>query len=87
MGHCPSPKVLLLPPNLVGHLRLAVLLAAVAAAGNHGGHTNSSALAILASLALDALDGYLARHLDQVCCPCPRGPEPWTQNAGQGVRH
>ncbi|KAI3429770.1 hypothetical protein D9Q98_010083 [Chlorella vulgaris] len=55
-------QVLLLPPNLVGHLRL--LLALVAATASSAGH-GSLALALFScSLALDAADGWLARRFN-----------------------
>lgn len=64
VAHYFAPKqVLLLPPNVVGHVRLALLLAATALPK---WHVAASALLLAASLALDALDGYLARRLNQV---------------------
>jgi phosphatidylglycerophosphate synthase len=59
----PPSQVLLLPPNLVCHLRL--LLAVVAAHAARAGGSSLSLALFAASLALDAADGWLARRLCQ----------------------
>lgn len=56
----PAPQVLLLPPNVIGHLRLLLALTAAAL-----GPRPASLLLFSASLALDAVDGWLARRLGQ----------------------
>lgn len=53
-------QILLLPPNLVAHVRLALLLAAACA-----GPSPASLLLYAASIALDGVDGWLARRLGQ----------------------
>ena len=70
-------EVLLLPPNLVGHLRLCLLAAAAAAgaAGSGPGACAAAAPLLLASIALDALDGWLARRLDQASLQLKVGPD------------
>lgn len=58
-----AQQVLLLPPNLVCHFRLVLALFAA-----HAASTGSSGLSVAlfaASLALDAVDGWLARRLGQ----------------------
>ena len=52
--------MLLLPPNLVAHVRLALALAAAAA-----GPSVASLALFAASLLLDAVDGWVARKLGQ----------------------
>ncbi|KAL4855047.1 CDP-diacylglycerol--inositol 3-phosphatidyltransferase 1 [Chlorella vulgaris] len=65
-SHCPNARsclqVLLLPPNLVGHLRL--LLAHVAATASSAGHGSLALSCFSCSLALDAADGWLARRFN-----------------------
>jgi hypothetical protein len=55
-------QVLLLPPNLVGHLRL--LLALAAAMASSAGHGALALTGFSCSLALDAADGWLARRFN-----------------------
>lgn len=67
---CPLPQVLLNAPNAVGWLRLA-LLATAAAVAARGDPLAAWWLAAV-SLALDGLDGLLARRLGQVCAALTR---------------
>jgi len=55
-------QVLLNAPNCVGWLRIALLAAAIAAA-----EPLRAWWLVLIALALDGLDGWLARRLNQVC--------------------
>lgn len=65
MGERGAWQVLLLPPNVVGHARLLLLAAALGA----GGGRPAAALALFAlTIALDALDGWLARRLGAATC-------------------
>ena len=57
--------MLLLPPNLVCHLRLLLALIAAAAASSGSSNAGPAVWLFAASLGLDAVDGWLARRLHQ----------------------
>eukprot|EP00884_Botryococcus_braunii_P008852 jgi/Botrbrau1/17969/Bobra.50_1s0058.1 len=60
----PVVRVLCYLPNVVGYLRIGLLLAACVITGTHWPHVTLTLF--LLNFALDALDGYLARRLSQV---------------------
>ncbi len=66
-----SGQVLCYLPNVVGYLRIGLLLAACAITGTKWPHVTFALF--LLNFALDALDGYLARRFSQVAlsCACP----------------
>lgn len=57
-------QVLLFLPNIVGYLRISLLLAVCLVTGTTWPH--GTLTLFLLNFSLDALDGYLARHFSQV---------------------